>query len=208
MRSVRGWIVAALAGAAAFAVSWAARPYDAQVGQAVLGAPGFLTVAGGLGFIGSMAIIAPVLVVTVGILGWAKRWWGAARLAAGLTLPDVVTRVLKEVFQVPRPSYALVPATGFGFPSGHATVAAALGVLAIWFGHSYLKRGRSVALLVSVAAGWAALMALSRLVLGVHAPSDVVAGIGVGVCVSSLVLSASLVAERLAVKPVTIERPR
>lgn len=198
MRSVRGWLVCALVGAAVFAVSWALRPYDAQVGEVVLGAPGFFTVAGGMGLIGSMAIIGPALVVTVGILCWAKRWWGAARLAVGVALPDMVTRVLKEVFQVPRPSYALVPATGFGFPSGHATLAAALGVLAVWFGHSYVKRGRSVALLVTVAAGWAALMALSRLVLGVHAPSDVVAGIGVGVCVSSLVISASLVAERLA----------
>lgn len=207
MRSIRGWLVAALVGAAVFAASWAVRPYDAQVGHVVLGAPGFLLVAGGMGLIGSIAIVGPALVVTVGILCWAKRWWGAARLAAGVVLPEMVTRVLKDVFQRPRPSYALVPATDFGFPSGHATLAAALGVLAVWFGHRHLKRGRSVALLVTLAAGWAAFMALSRLVLGVHSPSDVVAGIGVGVCVSSLVIAVSLVAERLAVKPAGDDTP-
>ncbi|HUR69249.1 MAG TPA: phosphatase PAP2 family protein [Candidatus Thermoplasmatota archaeon] len=196
MRSIRGWLVAALVGAAVFALSWAVQPYDAQVGHAVLGAPGFLKVAGGMALIGSIVIIGPALVVTVGILGWAERWWSAARVAAGVLLPEIVTRVLKVVFHRPRPSYALVPATDFGFPSGHATSAAALAVLAVWFGHSYFQRRRWVALLITVAAGWAAFMALSRLVLGVHSLSDVVAGIGVGVCVSSLVLASSLAAER------------
>jgi membrane-associated phospholipid phosphatase len=110
--------------------------------------------------------------------------------------------VLKPLFAVPRPPGAAtatvpsaVPAAlapvvewaltgdGFAFPSGHAAVAtAAYGGLAILLASGrFASRVGTAALLVATVAG-------TRLVLGVHRPADVVAGVVVGGAVLGLVL--------------------
>lgn len=132
-------------------------------------------------------------VVVLTLLYWygdrdcAARILGVALGAISLTL------ALKHVFAVPRPEVtplalpAFVPgvfdpfyreavsADGYGFPSGHAVGSAAIwGAIAFW-SEIGTRRQRLV--------GWAALVALislSRLVLGVHALADVVAGVAGG----------------------------
>ena len=59
------------------------------------------------------------------------------------------------------------------FPSGHAARASLLAVLGFAFGPAWLG---------PVLAVWAVLVALSRVALGVHYVSDVVAGAALGVC--------------------------
>ena len=84
---------------------------------------------------------------------------------------------LKYAFAVPRPpsEVAVVTATGYSFPSGHATGAAiAYGALA-----ADLRVG-SRKLRFTVAAVLTALIALSRVVLGVHYVRDVVVGVALG----------------------------
>ncbi|MFC6663182.1 phosphatase PAP2 family protein [Deinococcus multiflagellatus] len=80
---------------------------------------------------------------------------------------------MKRIFQRPRPELwpHLVTAPGASFPSGHSTVAAALAavcVLLLW-----RTRWRWSALWLGAA--YYGLMALSRVVLGVHYPTDVLA---------------------------------
>ncbi|MFD7317864.1 phosphatase PAP2 family protein [Streptomyces sp. NPDC059883] len=89
----------------------------------------------------------------------------------------------------PRPPMAdwLTHASGFAFPSGHATTSALAAGLLIWglvrFGHSAHPgrgsrvipkwlRGALIALLVC----WAVAVGLSRIYLGVHWATDVVGG--------------------------------
>jgi undecaprenyl-diphosphatase len=87
---------------------------------------------------------------------------------------------LKEIVQRARPS-GLIPAvteTSFSFPSGHAVASVALyGFIAFLLSRLYPRHKR-------VAAALAALVALtisfSRLYLGVHYPSDVIAGFILG----------------------------
>jgi membrane-associated phospholipid phosphatase len=86
--------------------------------------------------------------------------------------------VLKTVFGLPRPPATLqaTPRAGFGFPSGHTMAATILwGAFAIW-GRVGSRRVRLVAATVLIG-----LVALSRLVLGVHYAVDVIASIGFGV---------------------------
>jgi membrane-associated phospholipid phosphatase len=82
--------------------------------------------------------------------------------------------VFKSWFQRPRPELwlRLIPEHDFGFPSGHAmgsvSVATALMVLA------WPTRWRWLVILLGL--GFALAVCISRLYLGVHYPSDVIAG--------------------------------
>lgn len=104
-----------------------------------------------------------------------------ALMAYGLELPIYV--VLKKLFKRPRPcdllnnfSAYVTPHDKFSLPSGH-TAAACL--MASIVSHYY----PSFALLAYT---WAALIGLSRVMLGVHYPSDVLAGASLGVIIASV----------------------
>lgn len=94
----------------------------------------------------------------------------------GVGVAGAVTGCLKELFGRPRPlevypGLAVIPVdAGYAFPSGHATLAFALaGALAARW-----PKGRLLWL------GLAVGVALSRIALGMHWPSDVIAGAGIG----------------------------
>lgn len=96
--------------------------------------------------------------------------------------------LLKEIVQRARPivSDPVSHAGGYSFPSGHAANAAATAaimVLLLW--PLLSRRGQVVA--VVLGAVYAVLTALDRVFLGVHFPSDVTAGLflGVGIAVAS-----------------------
>jgi hypothetical protein len=98
----------------------------------------------------------------------------AAFVAFGTTL------ALKATFALPRPSGASV--SGYGFPSGHA-----LGATVVWgTAASLLDVGRRRVRL-GVAGCVVSLVALSRVVIGVHYLVDVVAGCVVGLAVIGVV---------------------
>jgi membrane-associated phospholipid phosphatase len=108
------------------------------------------------------------------------------RLAAALFLPvvlggaELLNLVLKLSFHRPRPEVAFVHLDTYSFPSGHAMIStAAYGALAfLGWGMLGTRRAR-VALVVAVAL-LVALECFSRLYLGVHYLSDVLAGVAGG----------------------------
>lgn len=90
---------------------------------------------------------------------------------AGATLLNVLAKL---VFHRPRPDelLAVLSEPGFSFPSGHAMVNAAFGLaLALAF-----RRSRAGWPLAAFGVLWALLVGVSRNYLGVHYPSDVLAG--------------------------------
>ena len=93
----------------------------------------------------------------------------------------MTSEVLKNVFQRTRPELApLVPAPGYSFPSGHALMSAAFyGFLAyLLFRHcpSPLLKWSLVSLLTLLVLA----IGFSRVYLGVHYLSDVLAGFAAG----------------------------
>ncbi len=130
---------------------------------------------------------ATVLVVALGFAWIASSRKRGARVLAVALVAFAVTNGLKGLFVLERPVEQLAFAAddygGYAFPSGHALGAAAVyGAVALAAEWSRPRRRYAVAGVLI------ALVALSRLVLGVHYVGDVVAGaaIGIGIAVGVL----------------------
>ncbi|HKB05418.1 MAG TPA: phosphatase PAP2 family protein [Gemmataceae bacterium] len=120
------------------------------------------------------------IVGTAAVLALAVRrdWFRALAWAVGLLASRPVTPWLKGQFGRVRPPF--VDWADFSFPSGHAFASAvvyglfALVVMRVWHGSRW-RWALAGGLWVFVG-----LIALSRPMLGVHYPSDVVAGMSLG----------------------------
>jgi len=116
-------------------------------------------------------------------LGGLVAWWRTRRPLFAFApfvvalAADAVVLVVKEVVARPRPALIAGPlGDRFSFPSGHATVSAAV-LVAIAL--TWVRPDRRKAALVAAGVS-ATLVAASRLVLGVHWLSDVVIGAALG----------------------------
>jgi membrane-associated phospholipid phosphatase len=95
---------------------------------------------------------------------------------------EVITFGMKQGFRRERPFYEdpLATASSFSFPSGHALVSLAVyGAIALVIARRVRSR-RVAAAVLAVAAVWVLAIGFSRLYLGVHFLSDVVAGLAAG----------------------------
>lgn len=128
----------------------------------------------------------------LGSLLVARPWYRGLGFGAVALLAGGSNQLLKLIFgrQRPEEQGMLVSAGGYSFPSGHAMMAAAVYGLLIWAVWRTAwplcrKTGITAALLV-----WIALIGLSRVYLGVHYTSDVLAGFGGGMAVLAVSLLA------------------
>jgi len=150
-------------------------------------------VVSNIGAVGVLAVIA----VVVGLVLWFRGERLAVALAplVSLGLAGGVAAVVKALVGRSRPPVALrlVTETESSFPSGHATDSAAL-FLAVGLVVAAVVCRRPLARVVVLGLAGAAALAvgLSRLVLGVHWPTDVLAGWGLGALVALAVTSTVL----------------
>jgi len=145
-------------------------------------------------WLGSTAIIVPLMLgAAVGFVTRRRDWRSAALLVIAVAGAAGLYEFVKPVVGEPRP-----PATiwighfgGAAFPSGHATQGVAFyGMLAL-----LLSRGRSLrarALIWTSAAVIALAIGASRIYLGAHWLSDVLAGYALGTAWVALILAANL----------------
>lgn len=129
--------------------------------------------------VGSVRVAVPVI-GAVGLLLVVKRCWRTlAYWFAAVGFAQVLVWVLKVAVGRTRPSPVYTGIEQYSFPSGHATSAIVLyGFLAF-----LLARGRGAVFKVvvsAVVAGLILMIAFSRLYLGAHWFSDVLAGLSAG----------------------------
>ena len=134
-----------------------------------------------------------IIAVLIGI--WLWRRCSDVLLAAApvvsLTLSSLASTTAKSLFGRERPPVSVhaTSVTLAAFPSGHATDAAGFFLAASLTLTLTVARRRSVqALLIGTGLVFAALVGVSRLVLGVHWLSDVVAGWALGSAIAITVV--------------------
>jgi undecaprenyl-diphosphatase len=88
----------------------------------------------------------------------------------------------------------LIHASGYAFPSGHATAATLFAFLVVWMAARHLRRRQLHLPIAATMIVWASCVCLSRLVLGVHYLTDVVGGIGLGLMIGGVVFAGPIVA--------------
>ena len=124
--------------------------------------------------------------IGLGLLWWlGTEYWKRLSLVMiiGIAITAVVVMAIKFTVRRSRPQGEwgkIYRSTDpHSFPSGHAARSGMLAVLALGLGPLWL----GITLLV-----WAPLVGLARIIMGVHYPSDVVAGMMLGVLIGGLVL--------------------
>ncbi|EJZ06190.1 phosphatase PAP2 family protein [Mycolicibacterium vaccae] len=149
------------------------------VQRALAERPGVLPVARGMSHFGEHSL-GWLALAGLGALLWPRRRRDYLAAGAGAFLAHAAAVVIKRVVRRQRPHHPAIAVnvatpSRLSFPSAHATSTTAAAVL--------LSRPTGLPL----AALLVPPMALSRLVVGVHYPSDVLTGVAVGAVVGKAV---------------------
>jgi len=144
----------------------------------------FTAIATAFDWLGTWWVFGIGLAVLVGVLWRTGRMVQAVYLAATAVVAVVLNPTLKLLFERDRPDAdPVIELSHYAFPSGHTTTATAIATaLAII---AWPTRWRWP--VVAAAALFSLSMAWSRVYLGVHWPSDVVAGLALGLSIALFV---------------------
>jgi undecaprenyl-diphosphatase len=132
--------------------------------------------------LGSAPVLAIFVVAVAGALEVRRQHHAVALLLAATVGGILLNESLKDLFGRPRPELALrlTEVRSLSFPSGHAMLSAII-YLTLAALLTRLVEGRALRVyFVALAALLTLLVGLSRIYLGVHYPSDVLAGWAAG----------------------------
>jgi undecaprenyl-diphosphatase len=168
-----------------------------------IGPPSLTAAVMHLSALGSGAVTGLVVLIATVFFALAGRWrYALLMLACSLgTLAGMV--LFKGVFERARPTVVMHidPPGGHSFPSGHSMISAALYLtLAVLIARTMTRR-RLRAYVVAAGALLTMLVGFTRLYLGVHYPTDVLAGWTLG---ALLAIASGLVVSRLGKRDVAV----
>ena len=136
------------------------------------------------------AIVIAALAIDVLIL--VKNRKISFSIILNLVIATILNIILKNIVQRPRPDeYRLITETGYSFPSGHSMVSMAFYGYFIYLTFKYLKNKKLKVLLITFLSILIILIGITRIYLGVHYTSDVIAGFLISICY--LIIYTSLV---------------
>jgi undecaprenyl-diphosphatase len=178
------------------------REYDALDSAVLSGLRGYaspaLDVAAQVLSLFGSEVVMVVLIFVAGLLALRRRWGAFVSLLVVTGGAQLLNDVLKDLFQRTRPApvMGLIPAQQFSFPSGHAMVSAAFYLFLAYLAWRLFPRLWSAAVAVGLIV-LVLLIGLSRLYLGVHYFTDVVAGYVAGfIWTDAVILSGRLLDTR------------
>lgn len=122
-----------------------------------------------------------IVVAAFSLLTYLKRWREVGALAICLVGGAALSLLLKHLFQRSRPDlFRVVPETGYSFPSGHAMASMCFFGMAAFLIMRIIPSWRWRLTVMTLAVILIVAIGISRIYLGVHYPTDVVAGYAAG----------------------------
>lgn len=146
-------------------------------------------------------VVVAMIVAVAGLFLWLYDYKQSATLLLVTTLGGLLLNtVLKLGFDRPRPQFFDwgTHAMTSSFPSGHAMSAAIVYPTVAYLAARLQRTHRARFLTMLVAAILVVLISVSRVYLGVHYPSDVIAGVVVGLAWSAFCMTTLEVAQLYA----------
>lgn len=143
--------------------------------------PTLLKVMKLISFIGSYLFITPLMTAII-IFNFIKKNYYISKLLILSTLGTwILNYILKQIFQRIRPiDFFIVDQSGFSYPSGHTMVATTFYLTKVFLLTRNIRDESKKIFYYLIAFIFIFLMALSRLYLGVHWPTDVIGGFLIG----------------------------
>lgn len=169
---------------AVFHESRAGQWIDREVYEFIYASESFITTALMLGFtqIGEVISMIILSLIMIAILMLYKLKIHTLFLVISMLTSSIIIPVMKNAFDRERPSLLrLIDISGFSFPSGHATGSSIFfgSLMTIINKTSLNNKG----ILYALCAFFVLMISSSRVYLGVHYPTDVIAGITIGTAV-------------------------
>lgn len=165
-------------------------------GVVAMRTPVLTIIANGVTFLGSEIWLAVVTVVCAGVLVLRAERFRACVVAASMAASAASTVVMKLVVDRPRPGAVIElgsPEANYSFPSGHTlNSTVCYGIIALMV----LPLLRSVAARIAIGSALGVLIAAvgtSRLYLGYHWATDVLAGWTLGLSILALAVAGATV---------------
>jgi undecaprenyl-diphosphatase len=153
-----------------------------------------------LSHLGSTEIVLLLTLGVIAVLAITHHWRGAFALTLSVVATQAAVQVMKLIVERPRPGASIIDAAGFSFPSGHAATSVAF-YSSVALIAANACRGRPARVAIAVAAGVVVVgVGVTRVYLGAHYPTDILAGWLTG---GILVLGSWFAAARLRL----LERP-
>lgn len=177
-----------------YAISSALQGFRSQAMDALM-----LTIS----LMGDGQVTTVVSIACSGCLLWRRSWRLAVVFSLVMLLVSWSVPALKQLLAVPRPHDLYTGGQAFSFPSGHATGASALWGMVAWMACS-CSRGSRRWLIGAAAGSLVACVAISRVMLSVHWPSDVVGGILLGASLTLLFALAVNATEVRQARPMSL----
>lgn len=129
----------------------------------------------GFSALASPVVLAAMLLAVAAFAPGRRPGWCAG---TNLVLVVILNTLLKELVQRPRPEgYTLTDEVGYSFPSGHSMVAMAFYGLLAWLVWRYETNPVERHVYPLIFGGLVVMVGVSRVYLGVHYATDVLAGL-------------------------------
>ena len=153
-----------------------------------LGPPWFAEAMAEITALGGYPILVVLVAAVVGYLIVVRRYGPAVFVLMAILSGTAVSQLLKSIYDRPRPDLVehLVNTHTASFPSGHATMSTVVYLTLASLIVRLVDQTSVRIYVISVALALALAIGISRVYLGVHWPSDVIAGWALGVAWASL----------------------